>query len=102
MIITCSLEKVVASSIVDGTINSDRFITHLKKVKREIPFRERRQSIIILDNCPSHRSRATKEWMSQNRLRCHYLVPYSPEHNFAELLIGRHKEILRCYLEQLM
>ena len=68
MIVTCSLQGIIATTIVEGTINSTIFVRHLKKVKREIPFRERRKSILILDNCPSHRARVTKEWFQQNRL----------------------------------
>lgn len=64
---------------LDGPGNSANFIAFLKDLLHDIEGR----IFLIVDGHPSHRSKATKEFVAQQegRLSLYFLPPYSPELN---------------------
>lgn len=70
-------------TIPKGNINSDAFIKFLKQVLKEIP---RKKIYMVVDNCSSHKSRKTLDFLRLNpRMEVIYLPPYSPDFNPDEL-----------------
>jgi len=71
-------------SMPKGRVNSEEFIRFLKKILKQIP---RKKVIIVLDNCTSHNSKKTTDFVALNpRLELHFLPPYSPDFNPDELV----------------
>ena len=56
---THSFEKVIALDIVEGTVDSKKFIQHLQQVKDSVSSRTLRQGIFIYDGAPCHTSKKT-------------------------------------------
>jgi len=80
-----SLDCNLHFQIREGTLNSakiidavDEFVPHIRK-----------QSILVIDNAPVHRSKAfeakIREWQEQD-LYVYFLPKYSPELNKIEIL----------------
>lgn len=70
--------------ICNGAVNSDRFITFLKRL-----IRSRNEKVfLIIDNLPAHKTNRVKQWAKDNAhaIRLFYLPPYSPELNPDEYL----------------
>jgi transposase len=70
--------------IVDGTVNADRFIEFLDRLRRDT----RRKIFLILDNLRVHHSEPVKEWLKKwgKRIEVFYLPAYSPDLNPDEHL----------------
>ena len=69
--------------------NSGLFIELLKKLLKEYPDRE--VVHVILDNYCVHSSRQTRAWLAEHgqKLRLHFLPPYSPDDNRIERKLWR-------------
>jgi transposase len=69
--------------------NSDLFIALLAKLLKTYP--DRRRIHVILDNYVIHRSRRTRDWLSQHgrRICLHFLPPYCPDDNRIERRVWR-------------
>jgi transposase len=77
--------------IVEGTINSDRFIEFLERLIKDAS----RKVFLILDNLRVHHSVKVKEWLEghEGEISLYFLPPYSPdlnpdEHVNADLKYG--------------
>jgi len=102
----------VSWMIVEGTVNTDKFIEFLKRLVRSAP----RKVYLILDNLRVHHSNPVQEWAKSKseKIRIFYLPPYSPdlnpdEHLNSDLKYGvgskapvRTKETLRLAGEEHM
>ncbi len=78
-------------TIPKGNINSDAFINFLKQVLREIP---RKKIYMVVDNCSSHRSKKTSDFVRDiGRIELVFLPPYSPDFNPDELTWATLKRI---------
>lgn len=62
------------------TVNSKTFIEFLKQIMKHHPWRK---IIVIVDNSPTHTSKAVKDFIEQNKNKIivHYLPTYSPDLN---------------------
>lgn len=71
-------------TVVDGGINSERFIEFLKR----LIFKSKNKIILIVDRGPAHVSKKTKEYIEtiKDKMELYYLPPYSPELNPDELV----------------
>lgn len=71
-------------TVVDGGVNSDRFIEFLKR----LVFKASSKVILIVDRGPAHTSKKTKDFVASisEKLELFYLPPYSPELNPDELV----------------
>jgi transposase len=69
--------------------NSRLFIELLKKLLKEYP--DRQVIHVILDNYCVHCSRQTRAWLAEHgqKLRLHFLPPYSPDDNRIERKVWR-------------
>jgi transposase len=69
--------------------NSRLFIELLKKLLKEYP--DRKVVHVILDNYCVHSSRQTRAWLGEHgeKLRLHFLPPYSPDDNRIERKLWR-------------
>ena len=69
--------------------NSRLFIDLLKKLLRE--YAEKKVIHVILDNYCAHSSRQTRAWLQERgqKLRLHFLPPYSPDDNRIERKVWR-------------
>lgn len=66
-----------------GNINSDAFIKFTKQILNEIP---RKKIYMVVDNCSSHRSKKTSDFIRESgRIKLCFLPSYSPDFNPDEL-----------------
>lgn len=67
-----------------GGLNGDLFITLLRRLMR----RRRRPLHLVLDNLPSHKTRAVRDYVANQhgKLTLHFLPGYAPELNPDELV----------------
>lgn len=67
-----------------GGLNGDLFITLLRRLMR----RRRRPLHLVLDNLPSHKTRAVRDYVASQhgKLTLHFLPGYAPELNPDELV----------------
>lgn len=79
--------------IVEGTINSDRFIEFLGRLTREA----QTKVFLIVDNLRVHHAKVVTEWVEENKekIELFYLPPYAPESNPDEYLNNDFKFTLR-------
>lgn len=79
--------------IVEGTINSERFIEFLGRLIQEAGSK----AFLIVDNLRVHHAKSVTEWLVQNkdRIEVFYLPPYAPESNPDEYLNNDFKFNLR-------
>lgn len=70
--------------VVDGGVNSDQFITFLKR----LVFKAKNKIFLVVDRGPAHVSKKTKAFVEtiKDELALFYLPPYSPELNPDELV----------------
>jgi transposase len=70
--------------IVDGTVNSERFIEFLDGLRRD----SRKKIFLILDNLRVHHSKPVQEWLEKwaTRIEVYFLPAYSPDLNPDEHL----------------
>ena len=70
--------------IVDGAVNSERFIEFLQRLVRQA----RRKVFLVLDNLKVHHSKPVKEWVEKhkNKIELLYFPSYSPDLNPDEHL----------------
>jgi len=83
----------VAFQIVEGTINTDRFIDFLKKLMDQ----DGGKVFLIVDNLKVHHAKLVSEWVKQQngRIELFFLPPYAPESNPDEYLNHDFKTALR-------
>jgi len=76
--------------VLETTFNSDRLISFMDNfVARTV-----KKTVVILDNCPIHKSKKFMDKMEQwkeNDVWVYFLPPYSPELNLIEILWRRIK-----------
>lgn len=79
--------------IVEGTINSDRFIDFLGRLIREAGTKV----FLIVDNLRVHHAKVVTEWLKEHlsEIEVFYLPPYAPESNPDEYLNNDFKFNLR-------
>jgi len=88
MISAISPRGEVAFRIVDGTINTDRFIEFLAALIEGAP----RKIILVVDNLRVHHAKAVAEWLvdKKDRVELAFLPPYNPDeylnHDFKTAL----------------
>lgn len=93
MISAISARGEVAFKIVEGAINTDRFIEFL-----ELLLQDARQKIfLVVDNLRVHHAKRVTEWLSdkKDRIELVFLPPYAPESNPDEYLNRDFKTALR-------
>ena len=93
MISAISPRGEVAFRIVDGTINTERFIEFLAALVEGAP----RKIILVVDNLRVHHAKAVAEWLAdkKDRVELAFLPPYNPEANPDEYLNHDFKTALR-------
>ena len=73
------------SMIVEGTVTTDVIVNYFDEFATSLT----QETWIILDNAPTHKSKAFQakipEWKNKN-LHLYFLPPYSPELNLIEIL----------------
>lgn len=79
--------------IVEGTVNSERFIEFLVRLIQEA----RTKVFLIVDNLRVHHAKVVTEWLEENKesIEVFYLPPYAPESNPDEYLNNDFKFTLR-------
>lgn len=84
MISTVTNQGKVRFMIYNGTMNSQRLITFLKRLIKG----SKNKIYLILDNLRVHHSKLVKQWEEENKenIRLFYLPSYSPERNPDEYL----------------
>lgn len=83
----------IAFQIVEGTINTDRFIEFLGRLIEGAPAKV----FLIVDNLRVHHAKLVQEWLAsrKDRIEVFYLPPYAPESNPDEYLNHDFKTSLR-------
>ena len=76
--------------VLETTLNSERFISFMDHFANQVV----KRTIVILDNCPIHKSKKfmakIEQWREQD-VWIYFLPPYSPELNLIEILWRRIK-----------
>jgi len=76
--------------VLETTLNSERFISFMDHFTAQVV----KRTIVILDNCPIHKSKKfmakIEQWREQD-VWIYFLPPYSPELNLIEILWRRIK-----------
>ena len=93
MISAISPRGEVQFQIVEGSINSERFIAFLATLVDGAP----RKIFLVVDNLRVHHARVVREWLADkaHQIELVYLPPYAPESNPDEYLNRDFKTALR-------
>lgn len=93
MISAISPRGAVAFQIVEGSIDTERFITFLQALIQDAP----QKIYLVVDNLRVRHAKAVTEWLSdkKDRLELASLPPYAPESNPDEYLNRDFKTALR-------
>ena len=93
MISAISPRGEIRFEIVQGSINSERFITFLGKLIEGAP----RKVFLVVDNLRVHHAKVVREWLEPHaaQIELFYLPPYAPESNPDEYLNRDFKTALR-------
>lgn len=90
--VLCAIDKnkVIGKIIVKGSINSDIFISFLKKF---IP--KNKKCTLLLDNARIHKSCIFQQYIKTTKIELIYNIPYNPESNPIEHVFNKVKCIVR-------
>lgn len=93
MISAISPRGEIRFEIVEGRINSERFIAFLDKLIEGAG----RKVFLIVDNLRVHHAKVVHEWLEPRaaRIELFYLPPYAPESNPDDYLNRNFKTVLR-------
>lgn len=93
MISAISARGEIAFQIVEGAINTDRFIAFLALLLQQIEGK----IFLVVDNLRVHHARKVSEWLAdkKDRIELVFLPPYAPEANPDEHLNRDFKTALR-------
>jgi transposase len=93
MISAISARGEMAFSIVEGSINTERFIAFLEALIQDAT----RKVFLVVDNLRVHHAKKVKQWLDgkQARIELVFLPPYAPESNPDEYLNRDFKTALR-------
>jgi transposase len=93
MISAISARGEVAFKIVEGAINTERFIEFLGSLLQDA----KRKIFLVVDNLRVHHARKVKEWLADknDKIELIFLPPYAPESNPDEYLNRDFKTALR-------
>ena len=97
-IVAMSTDGVVASEIMDNTINGDRFFDFIrgKLLPMMRPFDgQSPNSVLVMDNCSIHHITEVKQFLQQSGILVLFLPPYSPDSNPIEEAFSYVKGYLR-------
>ncbi|QSA98503.1 transposase [Methylococcus sp. EFPC2] len=91
MISALSARGELMFKIVEGSINTERFIDFLAALIEGAP----RKIFLVVDNLRVHHPKKVTEWLagkeSQIEIELVFLPPYAPESNLDEYLIATSK-----------
>ena len=85
-------DNLIASKIVDGSVNKEVYAEFLKDNKHI--FKERP---VIQDNARCHHAKMVKEFVRDNNINYKFNPAYSPEFNPIELMFNKVKTEFRKY-----
>lgn len=90
--VLCAIDKnkVIGKIIVKGSINSDIFISFLKKF---IP--KNKKCTLLLDNARIHKSKIFQQYIKTTKINLLYNIPYNPESNPIEHVFNKVKYVVR-------
>lgn len=93
MISAISARGEVAFKIVEGAINTERFIEFLDAMLQDAT----RKIFLVVDNLRVHHARKVKDWLADkiDKIELVFLPPYAPESNPDEYLNRDFKTALR-------
>jgi len=93
MISAISPRGELAFRIVEGSINTERFIEFLLALIQEAP----RKIFLVVDNLRVHHAKAVSAWLAdkKDKIELVFLLPYAPESNPDEYLNRHFKTALR-------
>lgn len=93
MISAISARGQIVFQIVEGSINTERFIEFLELLIKDAP----QKIFLVVDNLRVHHAKKVTEWLSdkQHRIELVFLPPYAPESNPDEYLNHDFKTALR-------
>lgn len=93
MISAISARGQLAFKIVEGSINTDRFIEFLELLLQHVP----QKIFLVVDNLRVHHARKVTEWLAdkKDKIELVFLPPYAPESNPDEYLNRDFKTALR-------
>lgn len=92
IIVAISNEELLLYKINEGTNTSNTFLEFMKNLLKIINEKNIADSLIIMDNCSIHMTKALKEFYKENKLKIMTIVPYSSEFNGVEFLFNHIKQ----------
>ncbi|MGH9858724.1 MAG: IS630 family transposase [Candidatus Acidiferrales bacterium] len=92
LIAALGIEGVRCSTVVDGAVNGDIFVSFVKHVL--LP-QLKPGDIVVLDNLSSHKRAEVRELIEGTGAQLLYLPPYSPDLNPIENIFSKIKQQLR-------
>lgn len=92
IIVAISNEELLLYKINEGTNTSISFLEFMKNLLTIINEKNIADSLIIMDNCSIHMTKALKEFYKENKLKIMTIVPYSSEFNGVEFLFNHIKQ----------
>ena len=99
-----SSEGVVATELITGTVNGDRFYDFLRGtlIPLMLPFNGiNSHSVLIMDNCAVHHASKVRQLVQSAGIVSLFLPPYSPDLNPIEEAFSNVKKYLRKHDELL-
>ena len=87
-----SLDGLIATMSIPGSVNTDVFLTYIQKVLAPQLWAG---SIVLMDNLPVHHAQVIREAIESVGARLVFLPPYSPDLSPIELCWSKLKQLLR-------
>jgi transposase len=92
LIAALGIQGVRCSTVVDGAVNGDVFISFVERV---LVGALQPGDIVVMDNLSSHKSVRVRQMIEAAGATLQYLPPYSPDLNPIEMVFSKIKQLLR-------
>ncbi|KAL5496013.1 hypothetical protein ACEPAH_3106 [Sanghuangporus vaninii] len=79
-----SLDGVIECMIIEGSFNAEIFAIFIEKLLKHMQPFPANNSVIVMDNCPIHKSSEIRELVEAKGVRLEFLPAYSPDLNPIE------------------
>ena len=90
-------DKMTAPMVIEGSMNGEMFLAYVKQCL--VPTL-RRNDIVVMDHCRSHKVAGVEEAIGKARATVRLLPKYSPDLNPIELPYSKFKALLRKAAER--
>lgn len=106
LILAVSKDKIFHSKINSDNTTSQNFLIFMKELVAKMDDEEKKNNVIIMDNCKCHLTLELFKFYKENKLKILFGVPYASQYNMAEIVFRYIKNYtykkVYCSIKQLI